>query len=109
MAGRRYNLKGNRGRSYAHRFDHQMDKPENCQSYEAGIQLLQDAVENVSESPNRAYKYICGHVMTQMTATAGIKKHGQLAINALLAEFGQLDDKNVFEACNASTLTKEQI
>jgi len=105
---RRYNLRGGRSRSYAHHFDHQMDEPENCQSYEAGVQLLQDMVENVAESPNGAYKYICGHVMTQMTATAGIKKHGQLAIDALLAEFGQLDDKSVFEACVASTLTKEQ-
>jgi len=105
---RRYNLRGNRSRSYVHRFDHQMDKPENRQSYEARIQLLQDTVENVAESPNRAYKYICGHIMTQMMVTAGIKKHGQLVIDVLLAEFGQLDDKNVFEACDASTLTKEQ-
>jgi len=105
---RRYNLRGDRGRSYAHHFDHQMDEPENCQSYEAGIQLLQDAVENVARSPNGAYKYICGHVMTQMTATAGIKKHEQSAIHALLAEFGQLDNKNVFKACDALTLTKEQ-
>jgi len=65
-------------------------------------------VENVAKSPNGAYKYICGHIMTQMTVMAGIKKHGQLAINVLLAEFGQLNDKNIFEACDASTLTKEQ-
>jgi len=76
-----------------HHFDHQMDEPKNHQSYEAGIQLLQDAVENVAKAPNGAYKYICGHVMTQMTVTAGIMKHGQSAIDALLAEFGQLDEK----------------
>jgi len=34
--------------------------------------------------------------MTQMTATAGIKKHGQAAVDALLQEFCQLDSKNCF-------------
>jgi len=85
-----------------------MDEHKNYQSYEAGIQLLQDMMENIAESSNGAYKYVCGHIMTQMTATAGIKKHGQLAINVLLAEFGQLDDKNIFKAYDAPTLTKEQ-
>jgi len=70
-----------------------MDDPESGQSYEAGIQLLQDAVEKIAESPTDTYKYICGHVMTQMSATAGIKKHGQPAVDALLAEFGQLMTK----------------
>jgi hypothetical protein len=46
--------------------------------------------------------------MTQMTATAGIKKHGQAAVDALLQEFCQLDSKNVFEPLDASTLTASQ-
>jgi len=85
-----------------------MDEPESNQSYETRVQLLQDTVKTISESCTDAYKYMCGHVMTQMTATAGIKKHGQLAIDALLAEFGQLDDKNVFEPYDAFSLMKEQ-
>jgi len=104
----RYNLRASRGRLYSHRFDHQMDEPESGQRYEARIQLLQDAVEKIAELPTDTYKHICGHVMTQMLATAGIKKHGQPAVDALLAEFGQLDDKNVFEPCDASLLSKEQ-
>jgi hypothetical protein len=36
----------------------------------------------MDEFPNNIYKYIFGHVMTQMTATAGIKKHGQAAVDA---------------------------
>jgi len=43
-----------------------------------------------------------------MTATAGIKKHGQAAVDALLQEFCQLDSKNVFEPRDASTLTASQ-
>jgi len=104
----RYNLRAGRGRSYSHRFDHQMDELNSGQSYEAGIQLLQDAVKNIGELPTDTYKYICGHVMTQMSATAGIKKHGQPAVDTLLAEFRQLDDKNVFEPCDALLLSKEQ-
>jgi len=43
-----------------------------------------------------------------MAATAGIKKHGQAAVDALLQEFCQLDSKNVFEPLDASTLTASQ-
>jgi hypothetical protein len=49
--------------------------------------------------------YVFGHVMTQMTATAGIKKHGQKAIDALFQEFAQLKDKKVFQPLNATTLS----
>jgi len=37
--------------------------------------MLQQAANKMDEFPNNIYKYIFGHVMTQMTATAGIKKH----------------------------------
>jgi hypothetical protein len=47
-------------------------------------------------------------MMTQMTAKAGIKKHGRAAEEALLAEFAQLEELNVFEAVDPSLLTKEQ-
>jgi hypothetical protein len=47
-------------------------------------------------------------IMTQMTAPAGIKKHGQKAIDALLKEFCQLDDKSVFAVVDAGTLSAKQ-
>ena len=31
----------------------------------------------MDESLDNVYKYMYGDIMTQMTATAGIKKHGQ--------------------------------
>ncbi|KAG7372416.1 reverse transcriptase RNA-dependent DNA polymerase [Nitzschia inconspicua] len=52
--------------------------------------------------------HIVGYMMTQMTATAGIKKHGQAAVDALFREFAQLDDKTVFEVLDSRTLTREQ-
>jgi len=70
-----YNLRSDRGRSYGHPPDHQMDVPVSSKSYESGLQMLQQAANKMDEFPNNIYKYIFGHVMTQMTATAGIKKH----------------------------------
>jgi hypothetical protein len=35
--------------------------------------------------------------MTQMTTSAGIKKHGQIAVDALIQEFAQLRDLGVFQ------------
>jgi hypothetical protein len=49
----------------------------------------------MDELLNNIYKYIFGHIMTQMTAAAGIKKHGQAAVDALLQEFCQLNSKHV--------------
>jgi hypothetical protein len=46
--------------------------------------------------------------MTQMSAKAGIKKHGQVALDALYNEFLQLHDLEVFQGLHASKLTKEQ-
>jgi hypothetical protein len=104
----RYNLRSDRSRSYGHRLDHQMDDPISSKSYESGVQMLQQAADKMDESLDDIYKYIFGHIMTQMTATAGIKKHGQAAVDALLQEFCQLDSKNVFEPLDASTLTASQ-
>jgi len=70
----RYNFRSDRGRTYDHRLDYQMDDPENSKSYESDVQMLQQAADSMHETPNDIYKYICGHIMTQMTATAGIKK-----------------------------------
>jgi hypothetical protein len=43
-----------------------------------------------------------------MTAKAGIKKHGQVAIDALFQEFLQLHDLDVFLGQHRSELTKDQ-
>jgi hypothetical protein len=47
-----------------------------------------------------AQKRIYAHIMTQTSAKAGIRKHGKEAEAALMAEFAQLEDLNVFEALN---------
>ena len=102
----RYHLRERRGRDYSHRLDHQMNTATGAQSYETHHQLMQTDAGVCDDK--RAPKYIFGHVMTQMTATAGIKKHGQRAVDALFKEFCQLDDKSVFGAIKADTLTSAQ-
>ena len=59
-------------------------------------------------SKTEVLKYITGFIMTQMTAKAGIKKHGQVAIDALFQEFSQLHDLGVFEGQDARKLTDKQ-
>ena len=102
----RYHLRGRRERNYSHRLDHQMDASTSGKSYDAQQQLLQ-AGKCVPRSKTEV-QYIFGHIMTQMTATAGIKKHGQKAIDAMLKEFCQLDDKSVFAAVDATKLSSAQ-
>jgi hypothetical protein len=71
---------------------------------------LRETVEVFKASGSKAevHNYITDFIMTQMTAKAGIKKHGKVAIDALYTEFLQLHDLGVFQGEQASALTKEQ-
>jgi hypothetical protein len=112
----RYGLRPNRTRNYSNRFDHVMDEPASGQSYD--VQLLQHEPEekpslreavhdmNVMGSTIKVFEYITGFIMTQMTAKAGIKKHGQVAVDALFQELLQLNGKTVFDGNHRSKLTK---
>ena len=53
-------------------------------------------------------KSITGIVMMQMSAKAGIRKHGQVAIDALFKEFSQLHDLGVFEPQDAKKLSSAE-
>ena len=104
----RYNLRGSRERSYSRRFEHAMDNPASTKSYD--YQMLQKAMSNLmdGETPLDIQRYITGFIMTQMTATTGIKKHGERSVEALLIEFCQLDNREVFKGLMASDLTPIQ-
>jgi hypothetical protein len=103
----RYNLRPNRERTYEKRFAHIMDNPKSSKSYESQFlqqgargknHLLREAVTDLKDSGSKtkALSYITGFIMTQMTARAGIKKHGQAAdVDALYQEFLQLHDLGV--------------
>ena len=47
-----------------------------------------------------------GHLFTKMTAGVGIRKHGQLVIDALSSEFAQLHNLDLFEGILASDLSQ---
>jgi len=104
----RYNLRPNRGRSYGHRLDHIMDDSNDSKTYERQFQfLLQDGL--LSDDPMQIVgPLVHDFLLTQMTASRGIKKHGQKAVDALFSEFGQLDEKTVFEPQHAGDLTRDQ-
>ena len=48
---------------------------------------------------------LAGIVFTQMLVTAGLKKHGDLAEQALLKEFAQLNDVEVMEPLDHDDLS----
>ena len=47
--------------------------------------------------------------MNQMSTKAGIKKHGEEAVSAILKEFGQLEHMKTFKPRYKHSLTREQI
>ena len=54
------------------------------------------------------FKHLTSIILTQISAKAGIKKHGKSAIDVLYDEFSQLDDKTVFDGVMVSDLTSQQ-
>jgi hypothetical protein len=103
----RYNLREQapRGRTFADA----IDEPHSGKSYYGPHQFLQNGIPDSKEAPpTTVEKFIFGFVMTQMSAKAGIKKHGRAAEEALMAEFAQLEELEVFEALRPDTLTRQQ-
>ena len=92
----RYNLCSNRSREYSHRFDPQV------------YDVTNTHISHTARKPVTITQNMFGFVFTQMTAQAGIKKHGQAARDALTAEFAQLDYKGAYEPIHAKDLTKTQ-
>jgi hypothetical protein len=114
----RYNLRPNRARNYRNRLSYAIGSPVSTQSYETQFlqhgkddaPTLREAVQEMQRTGSDAdvLKYITGIVMMQMTAKAGIKKHGQVAVEAMFGKFSQLHDLTVFRAQDAKGLTKAQ-
>ena len=91
-----YNLRPNRSREYSHRFDPQVFNVTNLH------------VPHTPREPINMTQKVFGFVFTQMTARAGIKKHGQAARDALTAEFAQLDYKGAYKPVQPTDLTETQ-
>ena len=91
-----YNLRPNRSREYSHLFDSQAYHVTNAHAPYKNKTTITTA------------QRVFGFVFTQMSARAGIKKHGQAARDALTAKFAQLDYKGAYEPIRADDLTKTQ-
>jgi hypothetical protein len=75
-----------------------MDTRVGTKSYEQHFQLLQAKARSV----------VTAYVLTQMSAAKGRKLFGKPAVDAILTEFCQLHDMDVFEPMLAETLSKRQ-
>lgn len=71
---------------------------------------LRDAFDEMKPSGSKVklVRYISGVIHSQMSAKAGIRKCGQVAIDALFAKFLQLHERGVFKGNKAKKLSKEQ-
>jgi hypothetical protein len=94
-----YNLRERKERSGG--FNDTIDSPHDGKSYYPPPTQLAQVDANMK-------KRFFGFVMTQMTAKAGLRKHGAAAEAALIQEYSQLEDQNVYEAIDPRSLTKEQ-
>ena len=65
-------------------------------------------VEKIYEGIKLMVDYIAGHMFMQMMAEVGIRKHGQVMIDALFKEFAQSHNSEVFEEILESDLSQEQ-
>jgi hypothetical protein len=88
-------------------FNQAMDAPHDGRSYFPPMQLLQRGSRITSHATNR-FRFIFGYIMNQMTATAGIKKHGKAAEAAIMREFAQLEELDVYESIAATSLSQKQ-
>jgi hypothetical protein len=93
-----YNLRP-RDNANNERFRTAMDKPYSSKSYFPPAQLLhKDIFAYIMTQMATNTEFAVS--MTQMSANAGLKKHGRKAEEALLAEFAQLEDLGVYEPLN---------
>jgi hypothetical protein len=108
----RYNLRP-RGEPRA-TFNEAMDAPHDERSYYPPTQLLQQARASAqSRGPSFAFDFILAQLtanvtLNQMTEKAAIRKHGKAAEAALMTEFAQLEDLEVYESLDPASLTRAQ-
>ena len=90
-------------------FKQAIDAPHSNKSYFPPRQFVQRGFRTTMPyADDNTSKHIFGYVMNQMTAKAGIKKHGKAAEAALMREFAQLEELDVYEPVSANSLTREQ-
>ena len=102
-----YNLR-NRTNTTNVSFRAAMDKPFNSMSYFPPTQVVyKDIFANImlTHQPATNSELELANALTQMSATASLKKHGRNAEEALFAEFTQLEGLNVYEPLDPSKLT----
>lgn len=64
-------------------------------------------MEHTEANPDSRDK-IFSFVFNQMTAKAGIKKHGKAALIAMMEEYAQMENLNVYHEIDPKTLKTEQ-
>jgi hypothetical protein len=81
------------------RFATAMDNPHSNKSYYPPQQLTQYGIHmHRNECMEEMKRFAMEYVLTQMSAKAGLRKHGKAAEAALMSEFAQLEALDVYRA-----------
>ena len=105
-----------RGQVQAPSFNTEFNNPSNNKSYSAPhLQFFQQSMTDMTSKPSEMEHHlsclrlhITNFMFNQMTDKAGIRKHGQKAVDALLKELTQIDTNRVIKVIRASDLTHIQ-
>ena len=89
-----------------------MNDPSNTKSYTTGFQFFQ-CIPNIPKDPSlkefdKVEAAVFGFNFHQMSAAAGIRKHGGLAQDTMLTEAKQLMDLEVFHPFDCQDMTNEE-
>jgi hypothetical protein len=95
-----YNLQSERTRNYAHRYG--------MEPTSQFVQFIQSGTEDRHVKLPILSRHVFDYIMTQMTANAGTKKHGQAAVEALFMELAQLHKQHVFTPMKAEELSQQE-
>jgi hypothetical protein len=113
ILGRGQRLRNPNPKYYSGEFTHLQFLQQSFESLDGDSRLayLKYALEDycISGKTQLLERYLSGVVLTQMSARAGLIKHGKNAEKVLMKEFAQFKDMDVMEALDPDLLTKEQI
>ncbi len=112
-----YNLRLRAPATERRTFNQAMDNPHDGKSYHGpNAQFLQTALTkppqyNMDHERRLVFNFILAQMATtwtQMSERAGLRKHGKAAEAALMREFSQLEDLDVYEPLDPTKLTRRQ-
>ena len=82
--------------------------PVHQQFFQQSVYKMTNDPQNLHDHVVDFYEHITHHIINQMHANGGIRKHGQVAVDVLFKDFLQIDTKGVIKALKARELSSRK-